>query len=83
MDKRDIHHLPAANVDGWNRTLCSVLKAMRVCYETRNYAILPGLIEEAQTYGNRMEAKLSDVSQYNNLKERYKTLQAKVKELQQ
>jgi len=60
MDKHDIYHLPAANVS-WNRTLCSVLDEMRKCYETRNFAPLHGLIEEAQTYGNRMEAKLSDV----------------------
>lgn len=82
MDKHDICHLPAENLDSWNRTLCSVLREMRTCYETRNFAILPSLIEEAQTYGNRMEAKLADVSQYNGLKKHYKTLQEKVRKLE-
>lgn len=81
MDKQSIFHLPAENLDSWNRTLCSVLQEMRTCYKTRNFAMLPGLIEEAQTYGNRMEAKLSDVSDYNGLKKRYKALQEKMQEL--
>ena len=50
MDKRDIYHLPAANVEPWSRTLCSVLEEMRKCFETRNFSPLHGLIEEAQTY---------------------------------
>jgi len=82
MDKRDIYHLPAANVDSWNRTLCSVLEEMRKCYETRNFAQLSGLIEEAQTYGNRMEAKLSDVRDYERLKERCKQLRNEIDNLQ-
>lgn len=83
MDKRDIYHLPAVNADPWNRTLCSVLEEMRKCYETRNFAILPGLIEEAQTYGNRMEAKLSDVKDYERLKKRYKKLKEAVRKLEE
>lgn len=43
-----------------NRTLCSVLQEMRKAYKTRNFSYLPGLIEEAQSMGNRMEAGLSD-----------------------
>lgn len=43
-----------------NRTLCGVLEEMRKAYETRNFSYLPGLIEEAQRMGNRMEAALSD-----------------------
>ena len=81
MDSRDIHHAPAANLDSWNRTLCSVLDEMRKCYETRNFAPLAGLIEEAQTYGNRMEAKLQDVKQYSRLKARYKKLKERVSRL--
>jgi len=81
MDKRDIYHSPAANVDSWNRTLCSVLEEMRKCYETRNFAQLHGLIEEAQTYSNRMEAKLFDVKDYERLKERYKQLKTEVDNL--
>ena len=83
MDKNDILHAPAANLDGWNRTLCSVLEEMRKCYKTRNFAALPGLIEEAQTYGNRMEGKLSDVHNYDDLKRRYKALKEEVKALEE
>lgn len=43
-----------------NRTLCTVLSEMRKCHETRNYSYLPGLIEEAQMMGNRMESALYD-----------------------
>jgi len=68
----------SARHDPWNRTLCSILEEMRKCYETRNFAQLHGLIEEAQTYGNRMEAKLFDVKDYERLKERYKQLKTKV-----
>lgn len=82
MDERDIYHQPAANTDPWNRTLCSVLEEMRKCFETRNFAALPGLVEEAQTYGNRMEAKLSDVKDYERLKKRYKNLKEKVTKLE-
>lgn len=78
MDKKEIFHAPNQNCYSWNRTLCSVLEEMRKCYETRNFAPLRGLIEEAQTYGNRMEAKLSDVKEYETLKKRYKELQVKV-----
>ena len=43
-----------------NRTLCDVLEEMRKCYETRNFCSMLGLIEEAQSFGNRMEAGLGD-----------------------
>ncbi len=78
MDKKDIYHLPAANIEPWNRSLCSVLSEMRDCFHTRNFAVLPGLIEEAQTYGNRMEAKLQDFKDYRQLKDRYKDLQKQI-----
>ena len=78
MDKKEIFHTPNQNCSSWNRTLCSVLEEMRQCYETRNFSPLRGLIEEAQTYGNRMEAKLSDVQEYESLKKRYKELKEKV-----
>ena len=81
MDKSQIYQSPAANVEPWNRTLCSALEEMRKCYETRNFAALAGLIEEVQTYANRMEAKLSDVNDYENLKAAYKCLQKKIEAL--
>lgn len=43
------------------RTLCDVLDEIRKCHETRNYSYLPGLIEEAQSMGNRMEAALGEI----------------------
>lgn len=43
-----------------SRPLCEVLEEMRKCYETRNFSYLSGLIEEAQSMGNRMEAGLED-----------------------
>lgn len=52
-----------------NRTLCNVLEEMRKCYETRNFSPLAGLIEEAQSMGNRMEAGLSDKSDLNEWRE--------------
>lgn len=43
-----------------NRTLCSILEEMRDLDETKNYSGLLGLIEEAQSAGNKMEAALED-----------------------
>lgn len=50
-----------------NRVVCDVLKEMRKCYETRNFSYLPGLIEEAQTMVNRMEARLEDYKDADKL----------------
>ena len=43
-----------------NRYICDVLEEMRKAYKTRNFSYLPGLIEEAQTMANRMEASLGE-----------------------
>lgn len=61
-----------------NRTLCDVLKEMRACYKTRNFCPLLGLIEEAQSMGNRMEAGLEDL---RDLKDIRKTIKEKREEL--
>ena len=80
-----------------NRYLCDVLSEMRDCYKTRNFCSLNGLIEEAQSMGNRMEAGLYDKHTYlelikeisklkndrNNLKQQVETLTVKKKTLQQ
>lgn len=73
---------------GRNRFLCSVLEDMRKCNETRNYAPLAGLIEEAQILGNRMESGLGDKKdlvkmnqEWSELKAKIKTLRAEAKEL--
>lgn len=43
-----------------HRYLCDVLEEIRKCNETRNYSYLLGLVEEAQTLANRMEAALGE-----------------------
>ena len=52
-----------------NRYLCSVLDEMRECTKTLNFSYLLGLIEEAQTLGNRMEAKLYEIKDFERLHE--------------
>lgn len=70
-----------------NRTMCDVLDEMRKSLELvdnsdiclkRHKAYMGHLIEEMQTYGNRMEAALSDV---HDLKEIYKTRKKLKKEI--
>jgi hypothetical protein len=41
-----------------NRSICAALQEMRFAYKTRNFSYLNGLIEEAQSYANRMESAL-------------------------
>ena len=75
MDKKDIYYYPPENYGYyWNRTICEVFEEMRQCNKTRNYAPLTALIEEAQTFANRMEAKLHDVKEYRRTKEEYKRM---------
>lgn len=64
-----------------NRTLCSVLEEMRKCHETRNFAPLLGLIEEAQSMGNRMEAALYDKSDVRDYREERSKLRKEVEAL--
>lgn len=64
-----------------NRTLCSVLHEMRECCKTSNYSYLPGLIEEAQSMGNRMEAALYDKGDLESARKDYNTVIAAIKEL--
>lgn len=64
-----------------SRYICDVLEEMRKCYKTRNFAYLEGLIEEAQTMANRMEAALGEKKDHESWhkkakeeKEEYKRL---------
>ena len=52
-----------------NRTLCDVLAEMRKCFETRNFYYLMGLVEEAQTMGDRMEGALWDQNDFRSARE--------------
>ena len=65
-----------------NRTMCDVLEEMRECTKTLNFSYLLGLIEEAQSLGNRMEAKLYDIKDYERLHDDIKDLQKKKKKLE-
>ena len=64
-----------------NRYICSVLSEMRSCYKTRNFAHLPGLIEEAQTMANRMEAHLDQAKEYFKLRDDCRKLSEEIKKL--
>ena len=57
-----------------NRILCAVLEEMRDCAKTLNFSYLLGLIEELQTLGNRMEAKLFDIKDFERLHDDIKDL---------
>ena len=47
-----------------NRFVCEVLTEMRTAIKVGRIDIMEGLIEEAQTLVNRMEAKLGDYSDW-------------------
>jgi hypothetical protein len=66
-----------------NRYLCSVLDEMRECTKTLNFSYLLGLIEEAQTLGNRMEAKLYDIKDFELLHEDIAKLKKQKKKLEE
>ena len=63
---------------GLNRTFCDVLAEMRMCDKTKNYSVLPSLIEELQSLGNRMEASLQDVSDLESVKEELRRKQKEI-----
>ena len=65
-----------------NRAICSVLQEMRECAKTSNYSYLPGLIEEAQSLANRMEAALWDQKDFTALQAKLSKLNKEFKELQ-
>ena len=63
-----------------HRSLCDVLEEMRKLYETRNFSGLLGLIEEAQSMANRMEAGLGEKKDLVVMHEEWSTLRKKIKE---
>jgi len=66
-----------------SRTVCDVLHEIRKCDETKNYSYLLGLVEEIQTMANRMEAKLSTIKDYEELKKNYKELEIRKDKLKE
>lgn len=69
---------------GWfgnNRLICDVLGEMRKCYETRNFAHLLGLVEEAQSYGSRMESALQDQKDFISLQKKISDAKKELKAL--
>jgi hypothetical protein len=64
-----------------NRSICEVLSEMRKTYETRNFSYLLGLIEEAQSMANRMEAGLGDKKDVLRWSEERTKLKKEIKEL--
>ena len=67
---------------GLNRFVCDVLTEMRTCMETRNFAILPSLIEETQTMVNRMEMALGDMKDLRALKDEISTKKEELKKIE-
>ena len=65
-----------------NRTLCEVLEEMREADRKKHYGYLAGLIEEAQSMGNRMEAGLGDIRDIKKISSRKHELKAQLKELE-
>ena len=65
-----------------NRTLCEVLDEMRQCHKTRSYGYLPGLIEELQSMGNRMESGLGDIRDIKKISQRKRELKKEIKTLE-
>lgn len=66
-----------------NRYLCDVLREMRTCHKTRNYAYLLSLIEEVQVLANRMEAGLGDKRDIRHYTEERSKLKKEVNALKE
>ena len=64
------------------RTLCDVLEEMRKAHETTNFSYLMGLIQEAQTMGNRMEAALWDQKDFKRAETKYKKLKKTIESME-
>jgi len=66
-----------------NRTICDVLDEMRACSKTKNFAGLDGLIAEAQSMANRMEAGLYDQKDFIRMKNDMKELKTKLEKAEE
>ena len=66
---------------GLNRYICTVLDEMRQCTKNLNFSVLASLIEEAQILSNRMESKLMDVEDLEDLHKKIKEKEKELKSL--
>lgn len=66
-----------------NRTLCDILDEMRKSCETLNFSYIKGLIEEAQSAGNRMESALYDQSDLDYARREHKKLKQEMNDMKQ
>ena len=62
-----------------HRYICDVFSEMRECVKTGNYSYLPGLIEEAQSMGNRMESALGDSKDIPEMTKQWHKYKKKIK----
>ena len=74
---------PQKEIDMPNRLVCRVLDEMRECSKTRNFSYLDGLIEEVQVLVNRMESKLMDQKDLDELNEEIREGKVELKRLKQ
>lgn len=89
-------HRPCENLSDWSsRSLCETLEDSRVIVRTllerfgnkdetvtkNNLLILLSLINEIQVYANRMEAALSDLERYEEMKKEGRRLKKEIKKL--
>ena len=65
-----------------DRTMCDVLEEMRNASKTKNFSYIDGLIEEAQSMGNRMEAGLERYGNIEAAESEVLRLRAEIKELE-
>lgn len=66
-----------------NRFICDVLSEMRKCLGSLNLSYMDGLIEEAQSLANRMEAALADKKDFSHYSKRVSELKKQIKELEE
>lgn len=65
-----------------SRTLCAVLGELRSCVDTLSFGNMRGLIEEAQSLGNRMEAGLERKKAVRDGAEYVRELRAEILQLE-
>lgn len=64
------------------RYYCDVIEEMRMNIKTLRFDVFPGLIEELQTIGSRMENGLYDKKDYESLKDDIHDLKRKKDKLE-